>query len=307
MAKTNNLSAPHFHDADKARQYLESQVWPNGPVCPHCGIESQQHYELNGKTTRPGLYKCYMCREPFTVTVGTLFERSKIPLNKWLMAVYLLCSSKKGMSSHQLHRTLGITYKSAWFMTHRIREAMKSPGGLLGSGGGTVEADETFWLNSKRSKKGRAYKGRGFEHKEKIFALVERNGNVRTFHVPAVNADTLRPILKQQMAKDAHLMTDEAKQYLLIGKEFASHGVVKHGVGEYVRGKAHTNTVEGYFGLLKRGLIGTYHHCSAKHLQRYVSEFDFRYNNRKTTDIERSDEALNGITGKRLTYRPIDA
>lgn len=304
---TNNLSAPHFHDADKARQYLERQVWANGPVCPHCGVIGE-HYELRGETTRPGLYKCRACREPFTVTVGTVFERSKIPLNKWLMAVYLLCSSKKGMSSHQLHRTLGLTYKTAWFMTHRIREAMKTnPKGLLGSGGGTVEADETFWLNSKRSKKGRAYKGRGFEHKEKIVSLVERNGQVRSFHVPRVNAATLRPILRSQMAKDAHLMTDDYNAYFFLGKEFASHNVVKHGKGEYVRGNVHTNTVEGYFSLLKRGLIGTYHHCSAKHLQRYVSEFDFRYNNRETTDIERSDEALKGIVGKRLTYRPIDA
>lgn len=306
MAKTNNLSAPHFHDADKARQYLESQVWPKGPACPHCGVIGG-HYELKGKTTRPGLYKCYNCREPFTVTVGTVFERSKIPLNKWLMAVYLLCSSKKGMSSHQLHRTLGITYKTAWFMTHRIREAMKSPGGLLGSGGGIVEADETFWLNSKRSKKGREYTGRGFKHKEKILALVERGGKVRSFHVPEVNASTLRPILKQQMAKEAHLMTDEFQAYKSFGHLFGSHNFVAHGRGEYVRGMVHTNTVEGYFSLLKRGLIGTYHHCSAKHLQRYVNEFDFRYNNRTTTDIERADEALKGITGKRLTYRPIDA
>jgi transposase-like protein len=224
------------------------------------------------------------------------------------MAVYLLCSSKKGMSSHQLHRTLGITYKSAWFMTHRIREAMKSnPSGLLGSGGGTVEADETFWLNSKRSKKGRKYKGRGFEHKEKIVSLVERNGEVRSFHVQQVNAANLRPILKTQMSKDAHLMTDEHSAYIVLGKEFASHQSVKHGKGEYVRGKAHTNTVEGYFSLLKRGLIGTYHHCGAQHLQRYVTEFDFRYNRRDVSDIERSDSALQGIVGKRLTYRRTDA
>ncbi len=306
MAKNNNLSAPPPHDADKPRRYLESQVWPVGPVCPHCGVIGE-HYELKGKTTRPGLYKCRACREPFTVTVGTVFERSKIPLNKWLMAVYLLCSSKKGMSSHQLHRTLGLTYKTAWFMTHRIREAMKSQGGLLGSGGGTVEADETFWLNSKRSKKGMAYKGRGYEHKEKILALVERNGQVRSFHVPAVNADTLRPILKSQIAKDAHLMTDELSSYETVGKHFASHQVVKHGKREYARGKVHTNTVEGYFGLLKRGLIGTYHHCGAQHLQRYVTEFDFRYNNRTVTDVERSDNALKGIQGKRLTYRRTEA
>ncbi|BAU47360.1 transposase [Sulfurifustis variabilis] len=309
MAKNNNLSAPQFHDPEKARQYLERTVWPYGPVCPHCGTVGD-HYELKGKSTRPGLYKCHMCREPFTVTVGTVFERSKIPLNKWLMAVYLLCSSKKGMSSHQLHRTLGVTYKTAWFMTHRIREAMKTdPSGLLGSGGGTVEADETFWLNSKRSKKGREYKGRGFKHKEKILALVERGGQVRSFHIPEVNASNLRPVLKAQMARDAHLMTDEHQSYKAFGHLFASHQHVKHGQGEYVRGNVHTNTVEGYFSLLKRGLIGTYHHCSAKHLQRYVTEFDFRYNNRSRLGIEdkeRADIALQGIVGKRLTYRRTD-
>lgn len=303
----SSLNAPHFQNDDKAREYLERLRWPNGPVCPHCGVEGD-HYQLEGKAHRPGVWKCHACREQFTVTVGTVFERSKIPLSKWLQAVYLLCTSKKGMSSHQLHRMLGVTYKTAWFMTHRIREAMKSePSGLLGSGGGVVEADETFWLNSKRSKKGRKYKGRGFAHREKVLSLVERNGSVRSFHIPDVNASNLRPILKQQMAKDAHLMTDEHSSYKAFGHLFASHQSVKHGKGEYVRGNVHTNTVEGYFSLLKRGLIGTYHHCSAKHLQRYVTEFDFRYNNRKTTDVERTDEALKGITGKRLTYRRIDA
>jgi transposase-like protein len=299
----SSLNAPHFQNDDKAREYLEKLRWPEGPICPHCGSIGK-HYQLEGKAHRPGLWKCVDCRDQFTVTVGTVFERSKIPLSKWLMVVYLLCASKKGMSSHQLHRMLGVTYKTAWFMTHRIREAMKSnPKGLLGSGGGTVEADETFWLNSKRSKKGRAYKGRGFEHKEKIVSLVERNGQVRSFHVPQVNAANLRPILKANMAADAHLMTDEHNAYFRLGKEFASHSVVKHGKKEYVRGKAHTNTVEGYFSLLKRGLIGTYHHVGARHLQRYVTEFDFRYNNRETTDAERADNALRGITGKRLLYR----
>ncbi|HLD13436.1 MAG TPA: IS1595 family transposase [Burkholderiales bacterium] len=300
---TSSLNAPRFQNDDKAREYLERIRWPDGSICPHCGSIGK-HYQLEGKAHRPGLWKCVDCREQFTVTVGTVFERSKIPLSKWLMAVYLLCSSKKGMSSHQLHRMLGITYKTAWFMTHRIREAMKTnPKGLLGSGGGTVEADETFWLNSKRSKKGRAYKGRGFEHKEKIVSLVERNGHVRSFHVPQVNAANLRPILKANMAADAHLMTDDYSAYFLLGKEFASHSVVKHSKKEYVRGNAHTNTVEGYFSLLKRGLIGTYHHVGAQHLQRYVSEFDFRYNNREITDAERADNALRGINGKRLTYR----
>src|SRR3989344_6035133 len=289
---TSSLNAPRFQNDDKAREYLERIRWPDGSICPHCGSIGK-HYQLEGKAHRPGLWKCVDCREQFTVTVGTVFERSKIPLSKWLMAVYLLCSSKKGMSSHQLHRMLGITYKTAWFMTHRIREAMKTnPKGLLGSGGGTVEADETFWLNSKRSKKGRAYKGRGFEHKEKIVSLVERNGHVRSFHVPQVNAANLRPILKANMAADAHLMTDDYSAYFLLGKEFASHSVVKHSKKEYVRGNAHTNTVEGYFSLLKRGLIGTYHHVGAQHLQRYVSEFDFRYNNREITDAERADNAL---------------
>lgn len=302
----SSLNAPHFQDNDKARQYLEKLRWPNGPVCPHCACLGG-HYQLEGKAHRPGVWKCQSCREQFTVTVGTVFERSKIPLAKWLQAVYLLCSSKKGMSSHQLHRMLGVTYKTAWFMTHRIREAMKSnPSGLLGSGGGIVEADETFWLNSKRSKKGREYKGRGFKHKEKILSLVERGGNVRSFHIPDVNASNLRPILKQQLAKEANLMTDEHAAYKAFGHLFASHEYVAHGRGEYARGNVHTNTVEGYFSLLKRGLIGTYHHCSAKHLQRYVTEFDFRYNRRKTSDSERTDKALKGIAGKRLRYRRPD-
>lgn len=298
----SSLNAPHFQNDDKAREYLERLRWPNGPVCPHCGVEGD-HYQLKGKAHRPGLWKCSACREQFSVTVGTVFERSKIPLSKWLQAVFLLCSSKKGMSSHQLHRMLGVTYKTAWFMTHRIREAMKPSGkGLLGSGGGTVEVDETYWLNSKRSKKGREYKGRGFKHKEKVVSLVERNGDVRSFHVPMVNAATLRPILKAQMARDANLITDEFQAYKAFGHLFATHNFVAHSKGEYVRGNVHTNTVEGFFSLLKRGLIGTYHHCGAQHLQRYVTEFDFRYNNRKVDDVERTDNALKGIAGKRLLY-----
>lgn len=301
------LNAPRFKDDDAARQHLESIRWLDGPVCPHCGAFGRIS-KLEGKGHRPGLYFCGDCREQFTVTVGTVFERSKIPLHKWVLATHLLCASKKGMSSKQIERMLGVTYKTAWFMTHRIREAMKPAyKNKLGSGGGTVEADETFWGNSKRSKKGRKYKGRGYEHKEKIFALVERGGNVRAFHVPAVNAKTLKPILLAQMAKEAHLMTDEAYAYTKVGREFASHGVIKHGKKEYSRGKVHTNTIEGYFSLLKRGLIGTYHHVGEQHLQRYMSEFDFRYNRREITDAERADSALKGISGKRLTYRRIDA
>lgn len=295
------LNQPHFQDQDKAREYLESVRWPTGPVCPHCGVVGA-HYSIGGKAARPGLYKCKDCREQFTVTVGTVFERSKIALHVWLQAVYLLCSSKKGMSSHQLHRTLGVTYKTAWFMTHRIREAMKTnPGGLLGSGGGIVEADETFWGNKKEAKV-----RRGTGHKHAVFSLVERNGEVRSVHIPNVTGKTLKPILQAQVSKEAILMTDEATFYKKLGKHFAGHQSVNHSAGEYSRGIATTNTVEGYFSILKRGLIGTYHHVAEEHLQRYVSEFDFRYNNRKVSDQERALNALKGIGGKRLTYRRTD-
>ncbi len=297
----SNLSAPHFHDADKAREYLEALRWPNGPVCPHCG-GTEKNYLLKGKSTRPGLHKCGDCREQFTVTVGTLFQDSKVPLNKWLMAVYLMSASKKAISSHQLHRMLGVTYKTAWFMTHRIREAMKDPvfTDKMGGNGSTVEVDETFWGNNKpRGQK----KGRGYAHKEKIFSLVERGGKVRSFHVPRVNAATLLPILKEQIAEDTHIVTDEAGQYVHLNKHFKSHGIVTHSKGEYVRGKIHTNTIESYFSIFKRGLIGTYHHVGPQHLKRYIGEFDFRYNNRKISDTERADLALIGIGGKRLYYR----
>ncbi len=306
MTTECNLSAPHFHDADKAREFLEAQVWPAGKqVCPHCAVIGE-HYKLKGKSDRPGLYKCRDCREPFTVTVGSLFERSKIPLNKWLMATHLVCSSKKGVSAHQLHRMLGITYKSAWFMTHRIREALSSDGGgLLGSGGGTVEVDETYWGN----KKPYGMNPKGWGHKMKILSLVERNGTVRSYHIPKVNGETLKPILRSQIAKDANLVTDEAKYYKGIGKEFASHESVNHSIGEYSRGGITTNTVEGYFSILKRGLVGTFHHVGEQHLHRYVKEFDFRFNHRTAlgvSDAERTIAALKGIKGKRLTYRRIN-
>jgi transposase-like protein len=298
---TNNLSAPQFQDADKARQYLEAQTWPNGPVCPHCGVVGG-HYALKGKTTRDGLYKCKDCREPFTVTVGTVFERSKIPLNKWLMAVYLIASSKKGISSHQIHRTIGVSYKTAWFMAHRIREAMASPiyNGQLGGGGAIVEIDETF-IGRKADKT----KRRGAGHKHAVFSLVQRDGGVRSFHVANVTADTLKPILLKQVSPDAHVFTDSAGQYrkAKLGKMFAKHEKVNHLLGEYARGNVHTNTVEGYFSILKRG---TYHHVSEAHLQRYVNEFDFRYSNRTAlgvSDAERADKALKGISGKRLMYK----
>ena len=294
-----DIFAPHFQDADKAREYLEALRWPDGPICPHCGCIGD-HYALKGKSHRPGLWKCKDCRKQFSVTVGTAFERSKIPLNKWLMAVHLMCASKKAISSHQIHRMLGVTYKSAWFMTHRIREAMVSGNrGLLGTGGGTVEVDETYWGNNGKKPRN----ARGYQHKMKIVSLVERDGEKRSMVVPAVTSKTLRAVLNQHVCKSAHLMTDEHAGYIKAGREYASHGVTRHSAGQYVDGINHSNTVESSFSLLKRGLIGTFHHVGEQHLQRYCTEFDFRWNNRKITDAERTRSALSAIGGKRLQYR----
>lgn len=296
-----DLSAPHFHDKDKARVYLENLRWNGTQVCPHCG-GFEKIYTMKGG--RDGLYKCGDCRKQFTVTVNTVFEKSKVPLNKWLMAVHLMCASKKGISSHQLHRMLGVTYKTAWFMTHRIREAMREEGGMLGGGGKTVEVDETF--GNERKPRSQGKKGRGYHHKSKVLALVERGGRVRSFHVPSVNAETLKPYLKAQISEESRLLTDEAAQYTKVGREFADHQIVRHGIGEYVRGDIHTNTIEGYFSIFKRGLKGAFHHISKKHLKRYLCEFDFRYNYRTAlefTDKQRADIALKGIQGKRLMYR----
>jgi hypothetical protein len=271
-------------------------------------IEGEKHAH------RDGLYMCNACRKQFTVTVGTVFERSHVPLNKWLMATFLLCASKKGMSAHQMHRMLSVTYKTAWFMCHRIREAMRdghfSP---IGGEGKTVEADETYVGGREKNK--HAWKRKadniGGMGKEPVFALVERGGKVRSTHTPNVTAKTLRPILEEQLA-DANktkLMTDGEGQYRILADMFASHEVVNHSIGEYVRGEAHTNTVEGYFSILKRGIIGTYHHVSPEHLKRYLAEFDFRYNERaalEVTDKQRAAKALKGIVGKRLTYRRPD-
>lgn len=301
----SNFNAPHFQDADQARLYLEALRWPTGRVCPHCGSIGE-HYELKGKTTRPGLYKCSDCREQFTVTVGTVFERSKIALNIWLQAVYLLCSSKKGMSAKQIERMLGVTYKTAWFMCHRIREAMTNPnGGLLGGIGGAVEVDETYWGGAATRRPGET----GYQRKMKIVSLVERNGEKRSYHVANVNVNTVAPILRDQISKKARLMTDEAGIYRTVGKEFAEHGVVNHSAKEYKRGiDVTTNTVESSFAILKRGLYGTFHNVSERHLQRYADEFDFRWNNRQSQgvdDIQRTNKALQGIAGKRLTYRRV--
>jgi transposase-like protein len=297
-----DISNPIFQDADKAREFLEAQRWPAGAFCPHCG-EAEQVTKLEGKAHRPGLYQCKSCREQFTVTVGTVFERSKIALNKWLLATFLLCASKKGMSSHQLHRMLGVTYKTAWFMTHRIREAMKGGNGLLGSGGQAVEVDETFWGNRKGFEKPEG----GVTHKMKVVSLVERDGEKRSVVVPNVTGATLRKVLREHVSANARLMTDERRSYIPAGEHCASHEAVSHRQGEYFRAPdITTNSVESSFALLKRGLVGTFHHVSEQHLQRYATEFDFRWTHRKTTDMERAKAALRGISGKRLTYRRTD-
>ena len=301
------LNQPQFQDADKARKYLEALRWAKGVVCPHCGVVDG-HYKLQGKATRPGVYKCGSCSDQFTVTVGTVFERSKVGLHLWLQAVHLMSASKKGISAKQLERMLGVTYKTAWFMCHRIREAMapdySNNSNLMGGSGGAVEADETYWGNNRE-----ASQVGGSGKKMKIVSLVERDtGMKRSFHVANVNGATLRPILLSQVSLNAHLMTDESKVYTLIGREYSQHSKVNHGEKEYARGYVTTNTVESSFAILKRGLIGTFHAVSEKHLQRYATEFDFRWNTRQSqgySDTDRATAALKAIGGKRLTYRRI--
>jgi len=305
-----SLDAPIFRDANKARERLEAIRWPNGPSCPHCGnCEPSKLKALAGKAHRPGVYQCAECRQQFTVTVGTVFERSKIPLNKWLLAVYLLCSSKKGISSHQLHRMLGVTYKSAWFMSHRIREAMKSEGGVMGGPGGIVEADETYFGNTdvqpKTPTSGKPFLKRKPARKRAVVSLVERGGNVRSFHVDTANAEKVREVLVRNVSRKSRLHTDESQLYVTVGKEFAAHETINHTAGEYARGDVTTNTVEGFFSVFKRGMKGIYQHCGEAHLQRYLTEFDFRFNARKISDTERAERALSQIEGKRLTYRRI--
>ncbi len=306
MQMTFDLTNPIFTNEEVARQHFESVVWPNGPVCPHCGVIGNAT-ELKGESTRPGLYKCKDCRKPFTATIGTLYERSHIPLHKWLLATHLMCASKKGMSAHQLWRMLGFgSYKTAWFMCHRIREGMRESKlpGSMGGDGKFVEADETFVGGRAKN---RAFKAPA--PKEAVMALVERGGKVRSYHLPEVTATTLKPIIVDAIAKDSHFRTDESGVYWKIGEEFASHKTVIHSIGEYVRGDAHTNTVEGYFSIFKRGIYGVYHHVSQEHLKRYLCEFDFRYNCRIALgfdDTARAELAIKGIAGKRLTYRRTD-
>ncbi len=296
------LSEPFFHDETAAYEKLESIVWPDGPVCPHCG-GMDRITRVGGTTARAGLRRCGPCRRQFRVTVGTVFEDSHIALHKWLQAAYLMCASKKGVSAHQLHRTLEVTYKTAWFMAHRLREAMKmEPKAKLGGKGKMVEADETYWGRKAGTKKGRG----GYQHKNTVMALVERGATVRSFHVSSATRQTVREVLHRNIETETHLMTDEAKHYRKIGRDFADHTALNHTRKEYVRGEAHTNTIEGVFSIFKRGMTGVYQHCGEQHLQRYLTEFDFRYNHRHAlgvNDTERTEKMLYGIVGKRLMYR----
>ena len=303
------LSNPIFHDETAAREWLEARIWKNGRVCPHCGTVDQSTL-MQGKTTRPGLYQCNSkeCRQPFTVTVGTLYERSKIPLHKWLAATHLLMAGKKGISALEIGRMLGISKKSSWFLMHRIRESL--PPKMLepmGGEGKTVEGDATYIggreKNKHAIKRTSAVGGAG---KEIVYSLVERKGQVRSQHVPSVSAATLRPILTSQLDAATSLMTDDAGENRNLHKVFPKHQKVNHSIGEYVRGDAHTNTIEGYFSILKRGIVGTYHHVSQQHLKRYLAEFDYRYNEREAlgmSDADRMEKSVQGIVGRRLTYR----
>jgi transposase-like protein len=297
---TSVLNAPHFHDEAAAIAYVEARVWPKGPVCPHCG-GTERIGVLAGKSTRLGVRKCYDCRKPFTVKVGTIFEDSHVSMHLWLQAIMLVAASKKGISANQLHRVLGVTLKTAWFMGHRIRHAMAgNDGSLMGEGGVPVEADETYIGNKRR----RVVR-RGHGHKHTVFSLVQRGAGVRSVHITGKTFDGIKRTLRGNVSPDAVLMTDDARMYKKIAKEFAEHKSVNHSAGEYVRGDAHTNTVEGFFSVFKRGMTGVYQHCSADHLQRYLAEFDFRYNNRSALgveDTERASRLLAGTVGKRLTY-----
>ena len=318
-----NLTHEIYHDADKAREHLEAIHWPHGPLCPHCGNADQTRItKMQGKSTRPGVYKCNECRKPFSVTVGTVFERSHIPLNKWVLASHLMAASKKGMSAHQMHRMLGVTYKSAWFMAHRIREAMKedvSTAGPIGGEGKTVEADETYIGKREtprapsKQRNGRPYlKSGGANDKRIVVGLVERGGKARMFHLNEATKETVREVLVRNADRQSTLYTDSSRLYTRTGEEYASHKTTNHARGEYVRYEGaeviHSNTIESVFSVFKRGMVGVYQHCGEAHLHRYLAEFDFRYNRRtalKVSDTERHDDLLSRIGGKRLTYRRI--
>jgi transposase-like protein len=315
MPTLSKLTKDAFHNEMAAFEYLEAALWPDGAVCPHCGtVGKATRLQTTGgskdgkRQARLGLWKCNEkeCRKQFTVKVGTVFEHGRIPLHKMLQAVYLLCCSKKGCSSHQLHRVLGITYKAAWFLSHRIREAMRTGAlGPMGGPGGVVEVDETYIGRLRDVPK----PPHGGSHKNIVLTLVERGGAACSFHIDSTSAADVVPLVRNNVKRESRLMTDEARHYRAVGKEFVEHGAVNHTAEEYVRGDIHTNTVEGYYSIFKRGMKGVYQHCAEKHLHRYLSEFDFRYSNRVAlgvNDEARTTRALKGITGKRLTYRRPD-
>jgi transposase-like protein len=309
-ARKTNLQDPIYHDDDAARLHLEALLWPHGPVCPRCGVTEGRITKLQGASTRPGVYKCKDCRKPFTVTVGTVMERSKVALHKWVLAAHFMASSKKGMSALQLQRMMGTNYETAWFLFHRLREAARVIDGEppLGGEGKYVEADTTYIGGREKNKHAnrRAAGNIGGKGKTIVHTLVERGGRARSERIANVTGKTLRPILVKNVSRKSTLMTDTAGGYMELGKEFARHEMVDHGKGEYVRGDAYSNTVESVFAVLKRGVYGTFHHVSEAHLHRYLAEFDFRYNTRAAlgvTDVERAEELLRGAKGKRLMYR----
>lgn len=302
------LSQKHFHDEEAAYEFVEAHIWPNGAVCPHCG-ETKRVNKLKGKSTRIGVHKCYNCRKPFTVKIGTIFEHSRVKMHLWLQAIFLMASSKKGISSNQLHRTLGVTLKTAWFMSHRIREAMRDGDfDVFGSGGGDVEVDETFIGQDPTANQD--VKKKNWVQRNKVLSLVDReSGQVRSCVIKDLKVSTIAPIVSENVSKEARLLTDEAPRLKAIGRQYADHGYTNHFSGEYVN-KAdrtiHTNTVEGYFSIFKRGMKGVYQHCDRKHLHRYLAEYDFRYNNRKALGVDdqtRANNALLRAVGKRLTYQ----
>ncbi|MFN3350780.1 IS1595 family transposase [Pseudorhodoplanes sp.] len=304
-----NLTNPIFTDEAKARQHLEKVRWPDGPVCPHCGnLKQDRIAKVEGKkqSHREGLYYCNECKGQFTVTVGTVFERSKLPLSKWWLAMHLMAASKKGMSAHQMSRMLGISYKSTWFMLHRIREAMRDANpSPMGNNGGPVQADETYYGNT--SKRAKGYK-KGLRHKSSVVALVEPStGKARAFKVESANAETVAKIVYTNIRRKATLVTDEAPVYTFIGSQFAEHQTLIHTGREYVNKDGYTtNNVENFFGIFKKGMSGVYHYCGEQHLQRYLDEFSFRYSNRSglgVDDVMRAELIAKGADGKRLTYR----
>ncbi|UVK37694.1 IS1595 family transposase [Mesorhizobium sp. AR10] len=311
------LSDRHFHDEAAAYKFVEARIWPNGPTCPHCG-GVERISKMEGKSTRIGTYKCYQCRKPFTVKIGTIFEASHVKLNHWLQAIFLIASSKKGISSNQLHRTLGVTLKTAWFISHRIREAMRDGKlGPLGGEGQIVEADETYF-GSRAEKRTTRTSGEAFikkgksgpSNKRAVLGLIERGGSVRTFHVAQATKVNVAELVTDNVARESTLYTDESRLYTGMGDHFAAHDSVKHSAGEYVRGVVHSNTIESYFSIFKRGMRGTYQHCAEKHLHRYLAEFDFRHNQRVAlgvNDEARAARILDGVVGKRLTYETTSA